>query len=178
MMIEPNRPNRKEAQTSLKLRLTMGLFVLFIFPRLLVVAKTVTIDEDKWLTRSGNFSYALQTRNWPDTYQQEHPGVTVMWAGTLGLSFLLQDNQLPLDPASQPELGHLLAANGYQLLDGLVAGRVVMVLFNGLVLLASFAYARRLLGTAVALIGILLIAFSPFYAGLPICCTWMVCLVC
>ncbi len=165
MRTESSNPNKKAQAAILRLMLTLGLFVLIIMPRLGVVAETVTIDEDKWLTRSANFRYALQTKNWRDTYQKEHPGVTAMWAGALGLSYLLQDSQVPFDQTSQPDLIHLLQANGYALLDGLIAARVVMVLFNGLVLLLAFLYTQRLLGTAVAITAILLIAFSPFYAG-------------
>ncbi len=44
----------------------------------------VTIDERKWLARSANFYYALAHGDLAATFQREHPGVTVMWAGTLG----------------------------------------------------------------------------------------------
>src|SRR3972149_248484 len=53
-------------------------------PRGLALDRFVTTDEVLWLTRSGNFYYALTQRDYKNTYQREHPGVTVMWAGMLG----------------------------------------------------------------------------------------------
>src|SRR3990170_2626474 len=53
-------------------------------PRGLALDRFVTPDEPLWLTRSANFYYALAQRDFASTYQREHPGVTIMWAGTLG----------------------------------------------------------------------------------------------
>src|SRR5512134_3286084 len=53
-------------------------------PRGLALDRFVTTDEVLWLTRSANFYYALAHGDFKNTYQKEHPGVTTMWAGTLG----------------------------------------------------------------------------------------------
>ena len=44
----------------------------------------VTVDEPKWLNRSGNFLAALTNLDWSTTFQKEHPGVTIQWLGLLG----------------------------------------------------------------------------------------------
>jgi hypothetical protein len=61
------------------------LFLLAWAPRALALDAYVSPDERKWLARSANFAYALSHGDFAQTFQREHPGVTVMWAGTLGL---------------------------------------------------------------------------------------------
>jgi hypothetical protein len=61
------------------------LFVAAWLPRVVQLDAFVTPDERRWLQRSANFSYALQEGDFVSTYQTGHPGVTVMWAGVLGL---------------------------------------------------------------------------------------------
>jgi len=53
-------------------------------PRRLSLSRPVTPDEHLWLARSANFYMALAKGDLASTYQSEHPGVTVMWAGTAG----------------------------------------------------------------------------------------------
>ena len=142
-------------------------FLAFALPRWAVLSRGATADEAKWSARSANFLAALGRGDLGGTYQSEHPGVTTMWAGALGLLTVADDyaNANP-GPVELEELGPFLAqAHGRSALDALVAGRAVMVLFNALALTAAFAYAVPLLGLPSALLGALLIAFSPFFAG-------------
>ena len=70
------------------MRTALAVLLLFIvawLPRVIALDNFVTIDERKWLTRSANFSYALAEGDLAATFQREHPGVTVMWAGAIGL---------------------------------------------------------------------------------------------
>ena len=70
-----------------KLRTALILLVLFLatwIPRVVALDKFVTIDERKWLARSANFYQAWAQGDFASTFQREHPGVTVMYAGTLG----------------------------------------------------------------------------------------------
>ncbi len=60
------------------------LFIASWLPRVLALDTFVTTDERKWLARSANFTLALTQGDFANTFQREHPGVTVMWAGTLG----------------------------------------------------------------------------------------------
>ena len=43
-----------------------------------------TIDEARWLLRSANFYQALASGDLRSTFQREHPGVTITWAGAAG----------------------------------------------------------------------------------------------
>lgn len=149
--------------------LTLGLLLLILAPRLPRLGQFVTPDERKWLARSANFAYALAHADFARTFQREHPGVTVMWAGALGLL-----TRYPDYPREAPgyfgwkeeEIEPFLRQKGFAPLDVLVAGRLFTVLFVAGALLGAFAFARRTLGDGPAALGFALIALSPFHVGL------------
>ncbi len=146
--------------------LLVALFLIFLLPRWLVAGQTATIDETKWVARAANFSLALSTGNLAATFQSEHPGVTTMWAGSLGLKGLLPDYAAQAPGQLEPyELDQVLLAQGYTPLEALTAGRRVMILFNALVLLLVFLYARRLLDLQTAVLAAVFSALSPFFAA-------------
>jgi hypothetical protein len=133
-------------------------------PRILELDKFVTTDEQLWLTRSANFYFALGQRNFANTYQRQHPGVTTMWAGTAG--FLWRYPQYRGSGLSQIGyyiLDDYLEEVGSSPLDVLEGGRIFIVLGNTFTLLIAYLYARRLIGDLPALMGFLLIAFDPFH---------------
>jgi len=143
------------------------VFLALALPRWAALSRAATADEAKWSARSANFLAALGRGDLTATYQSEHPGVTTMWAGALGLALLVNDyanfnpGQVELD-----QIGPFLQANhGRSALDALAAGRAMMVLLNALTLTLAFVYARLLFGLPTALLGLLLIAFSPFFAA-------------
>ena len=75
----------------MKRRLHTPLVVLLLFlavwvPRVPALNAFVTPDERLWLFRSANFYQAISRGDFAHTFQREHPGVTVTWAGTLGFS--------------------------------------------------------------------------------------------
>ena len=137
-------------------------------PRLKALDRLVTPDEPLWLHRSANFYSALSRGDWGGTFQKEHPGVTVMWAGTFG--FIARFPQYLSSGLSQvnPDefQAYLRTVKGVTPLELLVAGRIFMILGHTLLLLSGFTYARRLLGFYPALTGFLLIAFDPFHLAL------------
>jgi hypothetical protein len=150
--------------------LTLLALVLALWlPRSLGLDQFVTPDEPLWLTRSANFYDALANGALASTYQREHPGVTVMWAGTA--SFLLrypvyrdsQRGQLTNDEFHE-FMGR--GARTVSALQLLITARAILVLVQVLILALAFLYARRLLGLLPATLGFLLIAFDPFHLAL------------
>ncbi|MEZ4556809.1 MAG: glycosyltransferase family 39 protein [Caldilineaceae bacterium] len=146
------------------------LFVAAWLPRVVALDAFVTIDERKWLARSANFYEAVSHGDWADTFQREHPGVTVMWAGTLG--FL---QKFPDYPAQSPgqfawereELEAWLKENtALTPLEMLAAGRWWVVLGVALAVAASYLPLRRLLDEKTAFAATLFLAWSPFYVAL------------
>jgi hypothetical protein len=91
-----------------------------------------------------------------------------MWAGTA--AFLLRYPSYRGSGLGQvdPDQFHYYITKVRNLnpLDFLVAGRVMLVLGQTLILGMAFLFATQLTGLYPALIGCLLIAFDPFHAGL------------
>jgi 4-amino-4-deoxy-L-arabinose transferase-like glycosyltransferase len=149
----------------------IALFLLILalaVPRLTALERYVTIDEPTWLMNSANFYQALWTGNWKNTYQLEHPGVTITWAGTLGFLWKfpgyvkLVDGQLN----KENKFREFLTSKGHAALDLLVAGRVVTALGVILVLLLAFVLMARLIGWGLALLASFLIALDPYFIAL------------
>lgn len=156
-----------------RLRTSLILLALFFaawLPRVIALDAFVTVDERKWLTRSANYTYALSQGDLASTYQHEHPGVTVMWAGALGILQRFPDyaqhapgyfgwNDEQLEPWLQQ-------ASAVTPLDLLVAGRWWIVLSISILLAVTFIPLRRLLGEALAGLAVLFVAWSPFAVAL------------
>jgi hypothetical protein len=137
-------------------------------PRGLALDRFVTVDEPKWLMRSANFYHALSQRQFAYTFQREHPGVTVTWAGTAGFFWRFR-NYVDIRPGQIERPGRLflfLRNRNISALELLVAGRTFMVLGIVATLGAAFLVALRLLRVLPALLAFLLIALDPFSIAL------------
>jgi hypothetical protein len=137
-------------------------------PRVPALDRFVTVDEPKWLARSGNFYLALAQDDLANTFTREHPGVTVTWAGMLGLLWrypeYVRDAPGQLTDSSQIE--PIIRDHGKEPLQVLAAGRAFMVLLVTLILGAALYTAIQLLGFGSAIVGFALIAFDPFHLAL------------
>jgi hypothetical protein len=149
------------------LLLAFVLLALWL-PRGLALDRFVTVDEPKWLMRSANFYNALARGNLKDTFQREHPGVMITWAGTAGFLWRFPGYyKIAPEQAMTPTRFHnFLLSHGRSSLDLLVAGRTFVVLGIVAALVTAFLVAARLLGMFPALLAFLLIAFDPFSIGL------------
>jgi 4-amino-4-deoxy-L-arabinose transferase-like glycosyltransferase len=147
--------------------IVVGLFFATLLPRVLDLDQYITTDETLWLYRSANFYYALGQREFEHTYQDKHPGVTIMWAGALGFIFDYPEyrgmGQGYFDP-----FGFLgfLDEIGKEPLELLVAGRTFVALGATITLVITFLILSQLIGELPALIAILLVAFDPFLIAL------------
>ena len=149
--------------------LILGVVLLAILlPRVIKLDQFVTPDEHHWLSRSANFYFALGQRDFASTYQKEHPGVTIMWSGTLG--FLLRFPEYRgtgLGQLTAPEFNYYIDyVAPVPPLDLLVAARTIVVLGHTLVLSLALFYAIQLIGFWPAVVGFLFIAFDPFHLAL------------
>lgn len=138
-------------------------------PRGLALDRFVTIDENRWLTRSANFQRAIVHGEYAHTYQHGHPGVTIMWLGSAG--YLWRYPEYAADAPGEfgwenSEFEQYLRSQEYDALDLLEAGRIFAVLANVLALGLAYLAAVRLLGLPTAFLGFLLIAFDPFEVAL------------
>jgi hypothetical protein len=144
------------------------LALALLLPRLLQLSRYVTVDEPLWLIRSANFYQALAAGDWQDTFQREHPGVTIMWAGTLG--FLLRFPEYARLAETQlvnPQaLDEFLGLHQHTSLGLLVAGRLVAVLGVTLAVLLALHFLARLVGWLPAFLAIFLVALDPYFIAL------------
>ncbi|GAB4432569.1 MAG: hypothetical protein OHK0015_20270 [Chloroflexi bacterium OHK40] len=133
---------------SLLLPLLIGLATLL--PRATGLADFFTTDEAyHWVTRTERFAAAVAEGRWGDTILTGHPGVTLMWLGSLGLH--LQRLAVGQGWAAPPDaLGHLAWL------------RLGPVLAHTLAAPAGYLLLRRLVRPSVALTAALLWATSPF----------------
>lgn len=148
--------------------LLLPLLLAFLLPRGLELDRYVTIDEPKWLMRSAGFYTALARADLKETFQREHPGVTVTWAGTMGylVGFPGYFKIAPQEPPSITRFHRLLAEFNKPPLDLLVAARVFVILANVVCLILAFLIASRLIGKLPAFFAFLLIAFDPYFTAL------------
>lgn len=154
-------------------RWQIGLFLIVVtlilwISRGLNLNHFVTADEPKWLARSGNFYYALMNGELANTFTREHPGVTAMWAGTLGFLWRYPEyaRETPGILTDSTQIEQVLRANNVEPIDVLEASRVFVVLAVVITLVIAFWLSTKLLGLWPALIGFFLIAFDPFHVGL------------
>jgi 4-amino-4-deoxy-L-arabinose transferase-like glycosyltransferase len=159
------RPGLRGLRTLLVLLL---LFLAVWMPRVQGLDRFVTPDEPTWLYRSANFYRAISSGDFAGTFQREHPGVTVMWAGTL--AFL---QKLPRYAEEGPlQLGEgelepwLRDHNVVEPLQLLVAARWWMVLWIALITVAAYFPLRRLFGAPIATLAVLVVAWDPFLIAL------------
>ncbi|MEZ4860573.1 MAG: glycosyltransferase family 39 protein [Caldilineaceae bacterium] len=151
--------------------LLLALFFAGWLPRVVALDRFVTIDERKWLARAANFDYALVHSDWANTFQREHPGVTVMWAGMAGLRQLFPDYAQVAPGLFAWDQEHMEAWLQQQPgrpspLVLLTAGRWWIVLLVTLTVVLSYFPLRTLVGATTATWAVLTLAWSPFYIAL------------
>jgi hypothetical protein len=140
-----------------------------VVPRVPGLDRVVSPDEKRWLTHSANFYHALTWGQPGQTYQIEHPGVTIMWIGMLG--YLWRYPSYPQEAPGQidwqrEEVASFLRTQGREPLELLTTGHLLMALSITLVLVAASWWAIRLLGVWPACLGFVLIAADPFHVAL------------
>ncbi len=148
--------------------LLIPVLLALLLPRVLELDRYVTVDEPKWLLRSGSFYTALSHLDFQRTFQREHPGVTVTWAGMGGylLSFPGYSKIAPQNTPNITRFHRLLDEYQKLPLDILVAGRLFAVIANVACLALAFWVVSRLLGALPAMFAFLLIAFDPYFTAL------------
>ncbi len=158
--------------TSARNRVLVGVLVtvialVYLTPRLIALDRLVTVDESFWLGFSANFYEGVRNGGLADTYQYAHPGVTIMWAGTIG--FLLEYPDYPTDHPQQVGKQYAihedLQALGRNAFDILLTSRVVKILMQTVAFAIGFWLARPVFGTLTTVVATLLLAFDPFLIG-------------
>jgi hypothetical protein len=159
----------RTASPGLRTLLVLVLLLLAVWlPRVQGLDRFVTPDEPTWLYRSANFYRAISRGDFAGTFQREHPGVTVMWAGALAflqkLPHYAEEGPLQL---GEGELEPWLRDHGtVEPLQLLVAARWWMVLWIALITATAYFPLRRLFGAPIAALAVLVVAWDPFLIAL------------
>jgi|HigsolmetaAR202D_1030399.scaffolds.fasta_scaffold00005_51 4-amino-4-deoxy-L-arabinose transferase-like glycosyltransferase len=126
------------------------LFLLALFPRTLGLNDFFTTDEAyHWIDRVGGFRYALSKGRWSETLLTGHPGVTIMWLGTIG--YWLED--LWRSWGAFDQLSRL---------EHLAWLRFPAALFESILVPCAYLILRRIINPLAALFAALLWATSPY----------------
>ncbi len=144
------------------------ILAIFIVPRAIDLDRFITIDEGLWMFHSSQFYYALGQREFENTFQRFHPGVPMMWAGTLGfLTEFPEFRGLGQGYLGDGlKLGSFLEQQGVNPLDLVVAGRKFMIAQNAFLFMLSYWIARKLLPMKIAAPVFALISLEPFFISL------------
>jgi len=158
----------KNREFWLKTLTLLVVLAAMALPRATTLDRFVTPDEPKWLMRSTNFFLSLAQKDFANTYQKEHPGVTIMWAGATGFLYRYPDyvTQGPGQQERPQQFHRYLQNHGVSAIDLLKTGRLLVVIAILAVLALAYLAAIRLTGLLPAFIGFLLIAFDPFLIAL------------
>jgi 4-amino-4-deoxy-L-arabinose transferase-like glycosyltransferase len=156
-----------------KSRLLQIIFILvlgalLVLPRVIAIDRFATVDEPYWLTAGSDFYYALGQRAFANTVYDYHPAVTTMWIIAIGMLIYFPQyrgfGQGYFD-VYKDTLERFLLSHNHTPLGLLTASRLVQTVVIVVLLFALFWFLRRLLGTRIAIAGILLVSFDPFFLG-------------
>ncbi|MFQ3626339.1 MAG: glycosyltransferase family 39 protein, partial [Cyanobacteriota bacterium] len=163
------QPAPKRLQSSQIHRLlTAFLFLASLALRLAAVSVPITTDEAKWLERGLAFGKHLISGTWADTYQWHHPGVPLMWLNAAGGGLHWGLGRLGVLPEVSPSLMQYWDSFPLQTdlpLSLYCVSRVLQAVVTSIGMVLLFDQARRLLGGAIALVGIVILSLEPFFLG-------------
>jgi 4-amino-4-deoxy-L-arabinose transferase-like glycosyltransferase len=137
------------------------LLGLALVPRFSGLELASTADEGYWIQRSLRFGAALARGDLKSTYRTGHPGVTVMWLGTLGIGPDRLEAFLPTRYTS-----HLAIQTHPEFLPTFHAARAAIAVATSLLAVGVIFLAWRLLGPGPALLGGGLLLIDPYLIGM------------
>ena len=144
----------------------IAVLAVIAIPRYASLSEYVTIDEHTWLTRSANFAMALHDGAYTETFQSEHPGVTLMWIGAIAQRIVYPDYVLQHSDRVSREAYEVDLRDQFDSpLPLLIASRALVVAMITVCLATSFILVRKLGGKRLAVLGLLLMALDPFTLG-------------
>lgn len=114
------------------------------------------VDQFLWLARSNNFYNAITTFNFKETYQQYHPGVTLMYLITFGQkTFGIITGDFSSYENISPEK--------FPLYNFWTKFYVALAIY--MLLVISFFYLKKLVGLLISTFFLLFLVIEPYYLG-------------
>jgi hypothetical protein len=143
-----------------KITYEISVLLFFVVTRLPSLGHDIfNTDVWKWKARTFDFGQGVFTFNFEQTIQKYHPGVILMWIGSVGVKFYNFFFEL-LNGFTPPD-------NTYHTIFGLhFTQKLFVIIVIGLTLSAIFYVLRRQFSLKYALIFSFLIIFEPFFVAL------------
>jgi len=113
----------------------------------------------QWLSRAESFNQALDERDWANTYQKYHPGVTAMAISGATLRLYAAVSETPAEALMTWVAPPFTTQYGQRMAQGVLGLALALA---GL-LVATTLTLRKLAGWPLALTAAGLLTFSPFY---------------
>jgi 4-amino-4-deoxy-L-arabinose transferase-like glycosyltransferase len=131
----------------------LAIGIVALLPQVLNLHGFATVDEvNFWVKRSERFLSMLRTGDFGATVVSDHPGVTTVWLGTIGLGL----HRALLDWG---------LIESTRLATKLAVLRLPVVLINSGGIVLGYGMLRRLLPAGTAALAALLWAVDPFILG-------------
>lgn len=133
------------------------IFFLALIPRILNLNVFVGPDEFSWVTRSAAFAQALTPQgDLSQTYQTEHPAVTLMWIGTAEIWWRYLTAHIGIT-----DWNTLLVSS--KTIEVLAGKRMAVALVNSVLLAFAIGLTAQLFGSKPAWLAGIMLAFDPFF---------------
>lgn len=141
-----------------------ALFVMCVamIPRCVGLGAFMTVDEPTWMTRSKRFAEALLNTNALKTDQSRHPGVTLMWLGTLSVGTKILLGYM-MEPTPRPPFTQF--AEGFKGPDMADVAQASVALSCSLCLALCVLVLAQLMDPLTALCVGLFVALEPWLIG-------------
>jgi hypothetical protein len=142
-----------------KIGVAVALCALVVLPRAINLGTFIAFDEPYYWEWSNQFTAALLRGDWRGTLLDARPSVLIMWVQALGLGvkYLLSG----LLSHRLDDIFHLLELERPLIPSLLGEKRLYMGLANSAAILFLYWSVRRLLGSRVALVALVLLALDP-----------------
>lgn len=135
-------------------------FTFFVVLRLpFMGTESFNTDVWKWKARIYDFGSGVFTLDFEKTLQKYHPGVTLMWTGSLAVKMeSLYCAAFSCPSESGNALGAVFRLDTFQ--------KATLTILIGLILTFSFYPLRELFGKKLAFISTFILSMEPFYYGI------------
>ncbi|MEA2020160.1 MAG: hypothetical protein U9M98_00315 [Patescibacteria group bacterium] len=138
-----------------KLWREISIFLFSVFLRLPKLGTGIfNADAFRWKARSYNFCSGLFGLDFAQTVQSSHPGVTLMWIGTVGIKVYNAFNSL---------FRGSLPSGDQQVFELHFVQKFFVVLVFAALFSFAFYLLRRLTNTTIAFFAVLLLTFEPHF---------------
>ena len=145
------------------------LFAAALLPRVIGLAKFVTLDEPYWLVSGSNFYYALAQRDFAHTVWDYHPAVTTMWMITFILLLYFPayrgQGQGYFYLYKEWKYEEFLREHGKYAVDVLQYTRLLQVFLLLALALLLYWLMLKILDKRASLFALMLILFNPMILG-------------